>query len=59
MDSDSTAWKMQGKRRQFERKPFDFVWKLVDEDRYIITLHLYMAVLQELITVLNISSTGQ
>jgi hypothetical protein len=31
MDSDSTSWK--GKRRHFERKPFDFVWKLVDEDR--------------------------
>jgi hypothetical protein len=23
----------QAKRRHFERKPFDFVWKLVDEDR--------------------------
>jgi hypothetical protein len=33
MDSDSTAWKIQAKRRHFERKPFDFVWKLVDEDR--------------------------
>jgi hypothetical protein len=32
MDSDSTAWKIQAKRRHFERRPFHFVWKLVDED---------------------------
>ena len=44
MDSDSTAWKIQARRWHFERRPFDFVWKLiVDEDRSILyyALHLY------------------